>query len=290
MDFQNVSVNGLQFAYLEDGPASGPLALLLHGFPDSPRTWRHLMPVLAAKGYHVIAPAQRGYGPTEVPEDGRYQLGQLGKDANALHEAFGADGNAVIIGHDWGAMMTYTAINLEPDRWRRAVAMNVPPLASAAGAFFDFDQLKRSWYMFFFQSPLAEMAVPMNDYAFIDGLWADWSPGFDATEDLTYIKAALSAEGSTLAALSYYRAMFDPAYQSPELADAQAASAQTTTIPTLYLHGREDGCFGLSVIGDPLAHRAPGSRMEVVDQAGHFLQLQQPAVVNKLIIDWLDEG
>lgn len=290
MDYQYIEANDVQFAYLEDGPSDGPLALLFHGFPDSPYTWRYLMPELAARGYHVIAPAQRGYAPTAVPANKRYQLGQLGLDANALHEAFGGGEDAVIVGHDWGAMTTYTAVNLEPQRWRRAVTANVPPLASVASAFFDVDQLKRSWYMFFFQNPLSEMVVPMNDFAFIERLWADWSPGYDASDDLVHIKAALSGDDHTLAALSYYRAMFDPAYQDPALAEAQAASAAPTTIPTLYLHGREDGCFALSIVTDPLAHLAPGSRFEVIDGAGHFLQLQQPARVNQLICDFFDEA
>jgi pimeloyl-ACP methyl ester carboxylesterase len=287
MDFHTITANDLTFSYLEAGPADGPLALLFHGFPDSPYTWRHLLPELAAAGYHAVAPAQRGYAPTEVPTNGRYQLGQLGLDANALHEALGGDDRAVIIGHDWGAMTAYTALNLEPGRWRKAVTANVPPLGAVGGAFFNFDQLKRSWYMFFFQNDLAPMVVGLDNLAFIDRLWADWSPGYDATEDLTYIKAALGTPENLMAALSYYRAMFNPAYQDEELAEAQAASAMATSVATLYLHGREDGCFGVDVIGDPLAFLADGSRFEIVEHAGHFLQLQQPAVVNRLILEWL---
>ncbi len=287
MDFTTIIANDLTFSYLEAGPADGPLALLFHGFPDSPFTWRHLLPELAAAGYHAVAPAQRGYAPTEIPKNGRYQLGQLGLDANALHEALGGDDRAVIIGHDWGAMTAYTALNLEPNRWRKAVTANVPPLGAVGGAFFNIDQLKRSWYMFFFQNDLAPMVVEMDNLAFIDRLWADWSPGYDAAEDLISIKAALGTPENLMAALSYYRAMFNPAYQDDELAEAQAASAMPTSVPTLYLHGRNDGCFGVDVIGDPLAFLAEGSRFEIVEDAGHFLQLQQPAVVNGLILEWL---
>jgi len=287
MDFTTIIANDLTFSYLEAGPADGPLALLFHGFPDSPFTWRHLLPELAAAGYHAVAPAQRGYAPTEIPKNGRYQLGQLGLDANALHEALGGDDRAVIIGHDWGAMTAYTALNLEPNRWRKAVTANVPPLGAVGGAFFNIDQLKRSWYMFFFQNDLAPMVVEMDNLAFIDRLWADWSPGYDAAEDLISIKAALGTPENLMAALSYYRAMFNPDYQDDELAEAQAASAMPTSVPTLYLHGRNDGCFGVDVIGDPLAFLAEGSRFEIVEDAGHFLQLQQPAVVNRLILEWL---
>src|SRR3954469_25253216 len=100
-----VRANGLDFAYLEAG--EGPLALCLHGFPDSAWTWRHLLPELADAGFRAVAPFMRGYAPTAVPADGRYQTAALGLDACALHEALGGDADAVIVGHDWGAMATY---------------------------------------------------------------------------------------------------------------------------------------------------------------------------------------
>ena len=88
---------------------SGPLALCLHGFPDTAWSWRHLLPALAEAGFHAVAPFMRGYAPTAVPTDGRYQIGALVADALALHDVLGGDGDAVIIGHDWGAMATYGA-------------------------------------------------------------------------------------------------------------------------------------------------------------------------------------
>ena len=114
-------------------PGAGPLALCLHGFPDSAWTYRYLLPALADAGFRAVAPFMRGYAPTAVPADGRYQTGALGLDACALHEALGGDGDAVIIGHDWGAMATYTAANHEPDRWRRVVTMAVPPSGAVGG-------------------------------------------------------------------------------------------------------------------------------------------------------------
>src|SRR5580765_2003658 len=102
-----VTANGVEFAYLHCG--SGPLALCLHGFPDSAHTWRHLMPMLAEAGFHAVAPFMRGYAPTAVPADGRYQTGVLGLDAIALHEALGGGQPGVVIGHDWGATATYSA-------------------------------------------------------------------------------------------------------------------------------------------------------------------------------------
>src|SRR5580700_7247857 len=107
MEQRMVSANGLEFACLTDGPENGPLALCLHGFPDTAHTWRFLLPELAAQGFHAVAPFLRGYAPTEIPPDGHYQTGALISDANALHRALGGRDDAVIIGHDWGALAAY---------------------------------------------------------------------------------------------------------------------------------------------------------------------------------------
>ncbi len=281
-----IDANGLTFGYLEAG--AGPLALCLHGFPDSAWGWRHLMPPLADAGYHAVAPFQRGYAPTEVPDDGRYQTGVLALDACELHEALGGDSTAVLIGHDWGAMAAYGAAAWQPERWRRVVTAAVPPANAVASGFFSFDQLRRSWYMFLFQHPLAEMAVQMDDLAFIDRLWADWSPGYDAREDLGHVKGCLRDPANLTAALGYYRATIGTGYQDPALADVQAAGALPTPQPTLYLHGKSDGCMGADLAQDAGQFLpAEGSRVELVDRAGHFLHLERPDEVNKLIIDFL---
>jgi pimeloyl-ACP methyl ester carboxylesterase len=288
METRTISANGLAFAYLEAGPADGPLALCLHGFPDSAHTWRYLLPELGDAGFHAVAPWLRGYAPTEIPPDGHYQLGAVVRDVNALHEALGGGSDAVIIGHDWGAMATYGAVAHEPDRWRRAVTAAVPPTSAIGMGLFTYAQLHRSWYMFFFLSPLAEIALPLDDYAFIDGLWADWSPGYDGTFDIAKVKEAIGDPERIVAAISYYRALYDPARQVPEYADEQAALLLPTPRPTLYLHGRDDGCMLLrSITADPLAFLAEGSAYEIVDDAGHFLHVERPEAVNERIVEFL---
>src|SRR6202012_5453741 len=104
---EHIAANGLEFAYLSEGPEDGPLALCLHGFPDTAHTWPYLLPALAAAGYRAVAPFLRGYARTSVAADGRYQVGALVQDANALHEALGGGDYAVIIGHDVVALDTY---------------------------------------------------------------------------------------------------------------------------------------------------------------------------------------
>jgi pimeloyl-ACP methyl ester carboxylesterase len=156
--------------------------------------------------------------------------------------------------------------------------------------FLSYDQLQRSWYMFFFQHPLSDVVTGMDDLSFIDRLWADWSPGYDATEDLALLKPSLREPDNLAAALGYYRATLGSTPPHPALEAEQAATQQPTPQPTLYLHGADDGCVGVALAEGAEAHLGPGSRVEVVDGAGHFLHLERPDVVNDLVIGFLAEG
>lgn len=286
---RRITANGVDFAYLEMG--EGPLALCLHGFPDTPHGWKHLLPALADAGYRAVAPWMRGYAPTAVPADGCYQQGVLATDANELHEALGGDGDAVLIGHDWGATAVYPAVNHAPDRWRAIVAASVPHPAVAAGIMFDYEQIKRSFYMFFFQHPLADAVVQMNDMAFIDGLWGDWSPGLSADEAAPAIRAvkdALAGDDNLAAALGYYRATIGGVGIDAAFDDIQNAGAGPVTIPALYLHGRDDGCLGVDFAQPTAQHLThERSRVEVLDGVGHFLQLEDPDRFNRIVVEFL---
>jgi pimeloyl-ACP methyl ester carboxylesterase len=282
-----VSANGTDFSYLECG--TGNLALLLHGFPDTAQTWRHLMPVLADMGYRVVAPFMRGYAPSAVPADGFYQTAMLARDANALHEKLGGDGDAVIIGHDWGAPSCYGAAIDAPTRWCKVVGMAVPPTAALGMAFVqNLEQIKKSWYMFFFQHGLADLVVGANNHAFIEMLWRDWSPGYDASFDLESIRKSLADPKNLQAALGYYRATLGDGYRDPKLSELQNQMASgVPSQPLLYLHGTNDGCIGVDVVESAKKIAPANVKFEVVAAAGHFLQLEQPKVVNKLICDFL---
>jgi pimeloyl-ACP methyl ester carboxylesterase len=285
---ETVTVGDLEVAYLACGD-DGPLAICLHGFPDSAWTWRHLLPELAGAGFRAVAPWLRGYAPTAVPADGRYQSGALAADAVDLHGVLGGDADAVLVGHDWGARAANGAAAFAPERWRRVVTMAVPPAGAVAEGFLTYPQLKRSWYMFFFQHLLADIVVPMDDLGFIDHLWADWSPGYvDSADDIAHVKESLRDPANLTAALGYYRATLQPELQVPELAAEEAAVSAVPPQPHLYLHGVDDGCMGVEIAekaGQYLT--VEGSKVELVPGTGHFLHLEAPDVVNGLILKFL---
>ena len=282
-----IAANNTEFSYLECG--SGKLALLLHGFPDTAQTWRHLMPQLASAGYRVVAPFMRGFAPSAVPADGCYQTAMLARDANALHEELGGDGDAVIIGHDWGAPSVYGAAIDAPSRWKKVVGLAVPPTAALGMAFVqNLEQIKKSWYMFFFQHGLADLVVGANNHAFIKMLWREWSPGYDASVDLEFVRKSLADPKNLQAALGYYRATLGDGYRDPSLKALQdQMGAGVPTQPLLYLHGADCGCVGVDVFELAKTLAPANIKFELIAAAGHFLQLEQPEKVNKLICDFI---
>jgi pimeloyl-ACP methyl ester carboxylesterase len=244
----------------------------------------------------------RGYAPTAIPADGAYQIGALVADAVALHEALGGDGDAVLIGHDWGAETAYGAAAFAPDRWRRLVTLAVPPAALDAVLFSDYEQLKRLFYTFMFRDPngFADAVVARDGMAFLDRLWADWSPGFPASDHLALVKESLREPANLAAAIGYYRAAggyyralgiedppAGPSNTAERYAAEQEATGQQPPQPTLYLHGADDGCIRLELARGTERLLAPSSRMAVIEHAGHFLQLERPGEVNDHILEWV---
>lgn len=283
---RQVSANGLDFTIHEAG--SGPLALCLHGFPDTAHTWRHLLPALAETGFHAVAPVMRGYAPTSLPADGCFTAGALIADANALHDALGGDGTAVIIGHDWGSLAAFGAAASAPEKWRRLVTMAVPPPALDAAMWSDMRQLQRSFYMFMFLSPGIESVVAADDMGFLWGLWDLWSPGYDASSDMGYVMEALADPQNVASALALYQSTLGARSIGHDQFLLEAAGLERTPPqPTLYLHGANDGCISSEWVEEALQHLSPGSSTQRVDGAGHFLHLERPDEVSRLIVEWV---
>lgn len=266
-EVEYITANGVRFAYHQAG--SGPLVLCLHGFPDTAQGYAHLLPRLAAAGFHAVAPYLRGYAPSGLAPDNDYSAPALARDVLALIDAFGAQ-DAIVIGHDWGAYAAYCAANLDATRIRRLVLMSVPHIG---GAVQSIRQLRRSWYIWFFQlSGLPERSVARDDYAFIDRLYRDWSPGWAVTAaDLQPVKQALAAPGGMAAAIGYYRAMFRGSNRQ-----SWALLAAKTSVPTLMLSGAQDGAVGIEVFGRSQEAFSGPFEFHLLPGVGHFPQREAP--------------
>lgn len=285
-----IRANGVLFATLEAG--EGPLVLCLHGFPDHAYSFRHQLPALAAAGFRAVAPFMRGYAPTEIPADGRYQTAVLALDIVELISALGYS-SAHVFGHDWGAVASYGAAMHAPEKITKLVTAAVPHGPAVLNAFMSsYDQQRRSWYMFFFQHPLSDAAVAHDDFRFIERLWQDWSPGWKyAAEDMEALKATFRTPGVLQAALGYYRAMLNPANQDPTLFELQAQmSLAPVPVPSLVFHGGRDGCIGGELLEGMEALFPRGLRKVIVADAGHFMHQEKPEEVNRVLIEFLRHG
>jgi len=273
--------------------ADAPIALCLHGFPDTAHGWRKVAPALVASGWRVVAPFMRGYAPSSTSFDGSYHVGALMDDALRVLDAVGPTGRDVLIGHDWGAMAAAGLAAMPDSPFRKTVIMSVPPSASFRATDTVADslrlvatlpgQLLRSAYIGYNQLPwLPERSASWM----VPWLWRRWSPGYDATEELPRVRAAIGAPAHWRAALGYYRQVLGstPPARYEELHRHWLSPPR---IPTLYLHGTDDGCFSSDYTRWVERVLPEGSRTALVENAGHFLQLEQPDVVARHILEFV---
>ncbi|HAL84802.1 MAG TPA: alpha/beta hydrolase [Rhodobiaceae bacterium] len=286
MEELSFSNGGLHFSAV--GLGEGPLVICLHGFPGCLHSFRHQMPALAAAGYRVIAPCLRGYEPSSQTADGHYPIPAMTTDVIALMDHLGVE-KAHLVGHDWGAAITYMAGTAFPDRFLSLTTMAVPhPGRFGEEIRRHRKQMRRSWYMSFFQlRGVSDFVVGFNNYAFIHKLWRDWSPGWAfEPEDIGPVIETLKRPGVKKAALGYYRSaratsassnLPDPGFKVP--------------VPTLALTGSKDGCIGTDFF--QLTTRAEdfpaGLELREVPGVGHFLHQEAPETINDLLINWLGQ-
>lgn len=265
-----------------DDPAL-PLAVLVHGFPDTPHTWRHLGPRLVESGYRAVAPWLPGYdGPAATP----ISVGTYVRHVLDARDGYAGDERAVLIGHDWGANAGYGVTVTRPDAFRRLVTLAVPPTAALGMGILRYAQLRRSFYVWFIQQVgLAETAL--LEPGFWESLWADWSPGYDASGDIAELRKHVTAD-TIAGVVSPYRSTFNPQFADQDAVSETIATTSPPPIPTLYLHGADDGALGAELLDGVAAHLpAPGSAFELLDEVGHFLHLEAPDLVWDRISRWL---
>jgi pimeloyl-ACP methyl ester carboxylesterase len=286
-DTENLSFKHGTLTFSAQAMGDGPVVLCLHGFPDNAGSYRHQLPPLAEAGYRAISLTLRGYEPGSIPADGDYTMETIVTDIFAVIEQLGA-GPVHLIGHDWGAAIAYRAASLRPDFFRSLTTMAVPHAGRFAREGLRLTrQLRRSWYMVFFNIPwLSDWVVCRQDYAFIRRLWQNWSPGWAPEPHiLEGVIDTLSQPGVRTAALGYYRAALS---LSALLVSAEEAH-YAVPVPTLAMSGELDGCILTDVferLTEPEDFPA-GVRFERVTGAGHFLHQERPEAVTSLILDWL---
>ena len=285
----------LSVAALAWGPPDGRLALCLHGFPDSAWSWQGVATRLAEHGFRVIAPFSRGYAPTALAPDGEYHVAALMYDAVAVHHHLAGGADAVVVGHDWGAF-TVNGLAASPETpFSTHVVMSVPSLAAVRARRHPIrrqlrmlgHQLRRSWYILFFQLPaLPERLLPRV----IPRLWRDWTPpGPDISEGIALAQNALPTMGHRRAALAYYRALVRMPRPSERYRDLYRRRFAMPIRPILHLQGARDGAIDVGY-ADFLPDVLPrGSVVEVLS-GGHFLQLEQPDDVAAAIMGFAGDG
>ncbi|ULE31418.1 alpha/beta fold hydrolase [Mycobacterium sp. IDR2000157661] len=290
----DVEAPNVRLRALTWGPPGAPVALCLHGFPDTAHGWRKVAPRLVDSGYRVVAPFMRGYAPSSLASDGSYHVGALMDDALRVLDAVGPTDRDVLIGHDWGAIAGAGLAAMPESPFAKAVIMSVP-LAAAFRPLGDVSdglqlaaqlprQLLRSWYIMYFQLP----ALPERSESWVvPRLWRQWSPGYDAAEDVAHVHAAIGAPEHWRAALGYYRATMRNSKPPAQYAELHRHWLAAPRLPTLYLHGTDDGCASPEYARWVRRVLPDGSSVLEVENAGHFLQLEQPEVVARHIVDFV---
>lgn len=261
----------------------GPLVVLAHGFPDEPMTFRAQLDALAEAGFRAVAPAMRGYAPSSESASHRYDPTSTGDDLIALADHFAPGEKVRIVGHDWGAVAAFSAAASAPHRVSHLVTMAVPHLRALLPHFSRSEQIQRSWYMAMFQLPVyAERRLGENDLALVDRLFSDWSPGYSPTdEELRAIKAAIRPR--IPAVLAYYRALRSP---SAWLGSDRERLFAHVRVPTMHIHGADDGCIGIECCEGAESYHDAGYRFVRLEGAGHFTTREAPEAVNRELLSF----
>lgn len=310
MNLRTIDTNGIRMRIAEEG--AGPLVVLLHGFPESWYSWRHQIPALAAAGFRVVAPDQRGYGGTDAPsaiED--YDILHLTGDVVGLLDALGEE-QAVVIGHDWGSPVAWHCALLHPDRFRAVAALSVPYVGRSPVPPLEVFRMmagENFFYILYFQEPgVAERELEADVrstmrrflYAasgdvteppdfwqkpktakFLDGLPNPAVlPEWVTEADLDYFTNEFELSGFR-GGLNWYRNFDRNWHLTPELAGA------TIEQPALFVAGERDGVLAMVPV-EAMRPLVPNlRRILLIPGCGHWTQQERPNEVNAALVGFL---
>lgn len=269
------SNKGVKIHYVVDG--EGPLVVLIHGFPDYWATWKPLMATLNKAGYRTAALDNRGYNLSDQPEgEAAYAMPNLVGDVAAVIEAEGQK-NAIIVGHDWGAAISWQVVFTRPDLVNRLIIMSVPhPVGFAREMATNVEQQKNSQYARNFQQPGFEK------YLTPEGL-VGWVK--DPAEKARYIEAF--KRSSIVGMLNYYRANYP---KTPtDKGGLMAADAPMINVPVLVIHGMKDKALNAGGHAGTWDQVSQDTTVLMIPSADHFVQHDAEALVNKTVRSWLDD-
>ena len=276
-----ISTNGIKLHTVFAGPQSGVPVVLLHGFPETWRCWVRQLPALVDAECRVIVPDQRGYNLSDKPSGVRnYRVQELVKDIIGLIDALDYE-KVNLVGHDFGAIVAWMLAYQHPERLQHLGILNVPhPVVMRRFLQRDFEQMRRSWYAYFFQLPwLPEMGMRTNDWrGAVRSLRDSGLVHTFTNEDIEKYKEAWSQPGAMTAMINWYRAAARYPFWIP--------GEMRIRVPTLMLWGMKDAA---------LTHRMARPSMDYVDEgnlilfpeATHWVQRDAPEEVNHYLLDFL---
>jgi pimeloyl-ACP methyl ester carboxylesterase len=285
MDSQNLEhvtlpTNGIRLHVVQSGSRYGSLVILLHGFPEFWYAWRRQIQPLADAGYRVWVPDQRGYNLSDKPHGiGAYRLDELAGDILGLINAAGVE-KCYLAGHDWGAAVAWWVALRYPDRLHKLAILNVPhPAVMAKTITHSLAQLRRSWYMFFFQIPSISEAILRNDdwAPVVKMLYAGSKPGSFTKQDLVQYHKAWWRKGAFTSMLNWYRAAMQ---MTPDM-----SGDMHIHVPTLILWGSRDLALGREM-AEPSLDLCDQGKLVLFENSSHSIQLDEAEAVNKHLVEF----
>ena len=273
-----ITTNGVNLHYVTQG--SGPLMLMLHGFPEFWYSWRYQIPEFASD-FKVVAPDLRGYNDSDKPaSQSAYVMNELVRDVEGIITGLGYE-KCVLVAHDWGGGIAWSFASKYPQMLEKLIIMNCPHPAKFSEGLRTPQQLLRSWYMFFFQLPvIPELFLQSQDYQFIENAFKGMAIKKSAfsTEDINLYKDAAAKRGALTAMINYYRNILgSPMFNQ---------NSSILEVPTLMIWGEEDTALGKELTYGTESY-VENFQIRYISNCSHWVQQEQPELVNQYMREFL---